>query len=277
MADIRRQSKFPFTVTKDYRYHNGGYHLVDKIPGCRVCILVLKCNTKVETNNIILRPDLQTCALLPLGKHMVHLADPLLHLLNMLPDIEDLPSFTTREHARTEFLKEVRAELIRSKTNIQWSNSKLLDTKPILYRLRRLDPKIDEKFAEYTPWKISLFAGVFSFVVSRLLHMAYVHFVKKWMMLTSRYPFVHRDTFCHITTIPIVATNLENNVYLMCNPDHTFHRSSMILPIEDEAMIQFTIIYLHKFYSFIENRSWLIAKEKQKLENKLLCTLNPTI
>ena len=100
---------------------------MDKIQGCRVCIIVLKCDTKIKTNNIILRPDLQTCGLLQTGQHLVYLADPLYHFLQMLPDINDLPSFTTRAQAKTAFLKEVRVELSRSKTNIQWNGRKIID------------------------------------------------------------------------------------------------------------------------------------------------------
>ncbi len=50
--------------------------------------------------------------------------------------------------------------------------------KPILVNLKTLEPKIHEKFAEYTPGKVSLTVGISSFVISMLVHMGYVHFVK---------------------------------------------------------------------------------------------------
>ena len=55
-----------------------------------------------------------------------------------------------------------------------------------------------------------------------------------------------------------------------------FYLMKMYSPVVN-LHIQFTIIYLHKFYNFIENRSWLIAKEEQKPENKPSCVLNPAI
>ncbi len=103
-------------------------------------------------------------------------------------------------------------------------------------KLKKLDPLIGSKFNEYKPWKVSLCEGIFSFTVSMLVHMACVHFAKKILVLTAHYPFVYRDMFRHIRTIPIVATSKENYVYLMNNPDHPLHQNSMILPVENEVM-----------------------------------------
>ncbi len=60
----------PNFFVKEFRYHKGAYHLVKKIPGCRVCVIVLKCDLKVDSNNVILRPDLDACGHLESGKHM---------------------------------------------------------------------------------------------------------------------------------------------------------------------------------------------------------------
>ncbi len=101
---------------RESKYFKRGYHLVNKTRGCRVCLIVLVCDSRIQTDNSILRPNLDTCSSMEHGKHTTHLADPLHHLLNMPSDINQLPNFQTRF-----FLKEVRIELSRSRTQIKWN------------------------------------------------------------------------------------------------------------------------------------------------------------
>ncbi len=95
---------------------------------------------------------------------------------------------------------------------------------------------IGARLGKYTPWKVSLWAEKVSFLVSMLLHMGYVHFIKKRMVLTAHYRFVHRDIFQKIRTIPIVATSRESYEYRMNNLGHSLHQNSMILPMENDAL-----------------------------------------
>ena len=215
--------------------NHGTHELSAKMPGCRVCLIVLECNQMMQTDNINIRPDLDTCQAMESGQFELKLADPLKHLLEMLPDISQLPQFETQVEAQAQFLRDVRVELMRSPhQSIKQKDAIEQLAKPVLERLKQMNPQLSAKFDEYTPLRVSLSAGVISFFLSMMLHIAYTHFIKRRLTLTSHYPFVHTDKFRQIQTIPVVVTTKENYEYLMDNPDHPLHKNSIILPIEDE-------------------------------------------
>ena len=219
----------------EYKNANGMSTIHDKHHGCRVCVIVLECNSQIQGPNIILRPDLESCHKMEKGQRQIHLADPLVALFNQLPDVTDLPNFRTREEAQHELLREVRLEIYRTRSS-PTSDNLMKIAKPITMNLRKFDERFDEKFAQYTPWKVSLTAGVISFCVSALLHMAYTHYVKRRIKLTSHFPFVHEEKSRFIKTIPIVTTSKENYDFLIANPEHPLHKSAIVIPIEDELL-----------------------------------------
>ena len=60
-------------------------------PGCRICIVTLKCGKKISGPNIRIRADLSTCDDIPAIRTTVALPNPLESLLSEIPNVDELP------------------------------------------------------------------------------------------------------------------------------------------------------------------------------------------
>ena len=67
-----------------------------KYPGCRICIITLKCGKQMSSPHIKIRSDLSTCEKLPAIKVYAHFPDPLKQLWSELPEIDDMPYYSTK-------------------------------------------------------------------------------------------------------------------------------------------------------------------------------------
>ena len=85
---------------------------ITKYPGCRICIITLKCGRQMSGPHIKIRSDLSTCEQLPAIKVNVKFPDPLKQLRSELPAIEDMPYYSTKTEAGVALLKEVRERLL---------------------------------------------------------------------------------------------------------------------------------------------------------------------
>ena len=83
-----------------------------KYPGCRMCIITLKCGRQMSGPHVNIRSDLSTCEELPAIKVNVKFPDPLKQLWSELPAFEDMPHYATKTEAGVALLKEVRERLL---------------------------------------------------------------------------------------------------------------------------------------------------------------------
>ena len=102
-----------------------------KYPGCRICIITLECGKQLVGPHIKIRSDLSTCEQLPAIKVTVKLPDPLAQLWSELPEVHDMPYFSTKSAAGIEMLKQVRESLLEApklrcdRLKLKLSNNKL--------------------------------------------------------------------------------------------------------------------------------------------------------
>ena len=85
-----------------------------KNPGCRICIITLKCGKQLSGDHIKIRSDHSTCEELPTTKVNVIFPDPLLELWSELPETDDMPFYSTKAEAGKATLIEVRETLLNS-------------------------------------------------------------------------------------------------------------------------------------------------------------------
>ena len=81
-----------------------------KYPGYRICIITMKCGKQLSGDHIKIRSDLSTliAAEMPAIKVNVKFPDPLLELWSELPEIDNMPYYSTKAEAGIAMLKEVR-------------------------------------------------------------------------------------------------------------------------------------------------------------------------
>ena len=186
-----------------------------KHSGCKVCILTLKCGNQVEGPNIYLRSDLSSCARMPALRLDITLADPLIHLFSLLPQIEDIPHMVSIEGAREQLVREVQTKFaMMPQTDIR-DNTKLIEiARPIVTSFRLLRPQIGNRFDDYVPWRLTLIVSFVSFFVSLLLHCAYTHLLHIYSNVMRQFP--HRSTQLgrKIKTKTIVSTTEEDFEFL---------------------------------------------------------------
>ena len=123
--------------------------------GCNICLITLKCGHKMFSDHIKIRADLQTCQYLPAKIINVKLLDPLAHLSDSVPNINELPKYETRTEANLDLLKKVKTEFINS--NRKLSTESLDDiAKPINTEMKSFKPALIDKLGSYVPIKLSL-------------------------------------------------------------------------------------------------------------------------
>ena len=66
------------------------------------------------SDHIKIRADLQSCQYLPATRINVKLRGPLAHLIDSVPNINDLPKYDSSTEANLDLLKKVKTEFIYS-------------------------------------------------------------------------------------------------------------------------------------------------------------------
>ena len=132
-----------------------------KYPGCRVCIITLECGKQLVGPHIKIRSGLSTCEQLPTIKINVKFPDPLKQLWSELPEVYDMPYFSTNSAAGIAMLKEVREHLFDSPK--MRDSEKLLEiARPISSKMTQLRPSLSEEFDSHLSTKNSLLMSLIS-------------------------------------------------------------------------------------------------------------------
>lgn len=157
-----------------------------KYPGCRICIITLECGKQLVGPHIKIRSDLSTCEQLPAIKIKVKFPDPLQQLWSELPEVDDMPYYSTKSAAGIAMLKEVRENLLDSPK--MRDPEKLLEiARPITSKMTQLRPSLSREFESHLSIKHSLVMSLISFLGSMILHMIFV-------FIYHRYKHKHNKT-----------------------------------------------------------------------------------
>ena len=158
-----------------------------KYPGCRICIVTLECGKQLVGPHIKIRSDLSTCEQLPAIKVKVKLPDPLAQLWSELPEVDDMPYFSTKSEAGIAMLKEVRENLLESPK--LRDPEKLLDiARPITSKMTQLRPSLSKEFESHLSIKHSLLMSLISFIGSMILHILFVFIYHRYKHKHSHTP-----------------------------------------------------------------------------------------
>ena len=201
-------------------------------PGCRVCIITLGCGKQLRGPNIHLRSDLTACDSVPAIRLDFQLTDPISTIFNLLPPLEELPSFSSRSEAQIQILHQIQPQFqqIDSRRTSKQTIEKI--AQPILEKIQALKPKLENRLKEYIPWQMSLLFGFLSFLISVFLHLTYSHFLHKWAKLHRRFPFRITHEGRKIKTKPVQVVAINDYEYLQEHPEHPLHKCSLVLPLE---------------------------------------------
>ena len=124
---------------------------VVKYPGCRICIITLKCGKQLSGDHIKIRSDLSTCEEMPEIKVNVKFPDPLLELWSELPEIDDMPYYSTKAGAGIAMLKEVRETLLDS-PKVRDPKKLLEIARPITTKMTQLRPSLSRDGLDIICW-----------------------------------------------------------------------------------------------------------------------------
>ena len=95
--------------------------------------------------NIKIRSDLSSCDHIPAVKLNVKLPDPLAHLIETLPSVDEMPTYNRQVDASMDILRNVREKLTRVNST---ANIETLEdiAKPIATEMRTLKPSLARHF-----------------------------------------------------------------------------------------------------------------------------------
>ena len=113
--------------------------------------------------------------------------DPLEHLIDSVPNINELPKYETSTDANLDLLKKVKTEFIYS--NRKLSTEPLDDiAKPIPTEMKSFKPALINKFRFYVPIKLSLSLTIIVFIGNLALHILFMYLYHKVVFVRRMVP-----------------------------------------------------------------------------------------
>ena len=137
--------------------------------GCYICLITLKCGHTMFSDHIKIRADLQSCQYLPANRINVKLPDPLAHLIDSVPSINELPKYGTSTEANLDLLKKVKTEFIYSNGKLSTESVDEI-AKPTTTEIKSFKPASIDKLESYVPIKLSLSLPIIVFIGNLALH-----------------------------------------------------------------------------------------------------------
>ena len=173
-----------------YSLEQGLSSLGTTTDGCKIWLLSVECGYEVKVgDNIKLRPDLEVCSKIDPKFFDVKLPDPLEHLMNAVPDLENLPFFESRTVTRVDLLKNVRAKLLYS-PKVESSEDLVKIAMPITMEMSSLNPSCKSKLKEYVSLNMSLTLSVTVFLINLVLHLLFNWAYQKFKIIRKILPIL---------------------------------------------------------------------------------------
>ena len=211
-----------------------------KLPGCQVCVLELKCGTKIETSSMELRADMFSCKNDSAIKIDIKIADPLQHLFSKLPDLAELPHISSMSEARRQIVEQVQLKMLTVPEFHRKSLDKLDEiSEPIILKMKNLRPGIQNKFREAGTWKMSVTIGFCSFCISLLLHFGLTYVLQCYR---QRYAKVLTSVVGEkrIKSKPMLVVSATDYQYLQLHPMSKLANNNNVLS-EQQLMQHFNL------------------------------------
>ena len=124
----------------------------NKMPACQVCLIEMKCGTKVSTSFLEIRADIFSCHNETAVK--IELGDPLKHLFNKLPDLSELPHISTMTEARQQIIEQVQLQMASIPEYHRKSINKLDEISLLkILGMKTIRPSLRNEFSSSRTWK----------------------------------------------------------------------------------------------------------------------------
>ena len=192
-----------FTLSEIGTDENGRHTNVPH-KGCNICLITLKCGHTMFSDHIKIRADLQSCQYLPAKRINVKLPDPLAHLNDSVPNINELPKYESSTEANLDLLKKVKTEFIYS--NRKLSTESLDDiAKPITTEMKSFKPALIDKLESYVPIKLSLSLTIIVFIGNLALHILFMYLYHKVAFVRRMVPNFMKLNGTNVPLNPVVS------------------------------------------------------------------------
>ena len=156
------------------------------------------------SDHIKIRADLQSCQYLPAKRINVKLPDPLAHLIDSVPNINELPKYESSTEANLDLLKKVKTEIIYS--NRKLSTESLDDiAKPITTEMKSFKPALNDKLESYVPIKLSLSLTIIVFIGNLALHILFMYLYHKVAFVRRMVPNFMKLNGTNVPLNPVVS------------------------------------------------------------------------
>ena len=170
---------------------------------CNSCLITLKCGHTMFSDHIKIRADLQSCQYLPAKRINVNLPDPLEHLIDSVPNTNELPKYETSTDANLDLLKKFKTEFIYS--NRKLSTESLDDiAKPINTEMKSFKPALIDKLESYVPMKLSLSLTIIVFIGNLALHILFMYLYNKVAFVRRMVPNFMKLNGTNVPLNPVV-------------------------------------------------------------------------
>ena len=206
--------------------------------GCQSCIVSLQCGRQMQSKNIKIVADMETCANTNATITDIKLADPLEKLFGLLPSLDNMPHVPNVETARRELLQDIKFEIRKLPDGDRHSLERLPAlAQPTVMRLSTVRPQMSSQIAEYTDWKRYLFFIFNALAVHILLHLlgkVYNHYIKRSKRMSHwlhrRPPFRTEHNGRKIKGKPVSVVSPDDYDYLCANPENPITRYTHVIP-----------------------------------------------
>ena len=172
--------------------------------GCNICLITLKCGHTMFSDHIKIRADLLSCQYLPAKRINVKLTDPLAHLIDSVPNINELPKYESSTEANLDLLQKVETEFIYS--NRKLSTESLDDiAKPITTEMKSFKPALIDKLESYVPIKLSLSLTIIIFIGNLALHILFMYLYHNVAFVRRMVPSFMKLNGTNVPLNPVVS------------------------------------------------------------------------
>ena len=192
-----------FTLSEIGMDENGRHTNVPH-KGCNICLITLKCGHTMFSDHIKIRADLQSCQYLPAKRINVKLPDTLAHLIDSVPNINELPKYESSTEANLDLLKKVKTEFIYSNRKLSTESPDDI-AKPITTEIRSFKPAIIDKLESYFPIKLSLSLTIIVFIGNLVLHILFMFLYHKVAFVRRMVPNFKKLNGTHVPLNPVVS------------------------------------------------------------------------
>ena len=191
-----------FTLSEIGMDENGRHTNVPH-KGCNICLITLKCGHTMFKHHIKIRADLRSCQYLPAKRINVKLPDPLAHLIDSVPNINELPKFESSTEAKLDLLKNVKTEFIYSNRKLSTESHDDI-AKPITTEMKSFKPALIDKLESYVPIKLSLSLTIIVFIGNLALHILFMYLYHKVAFVRRMVPNFMKLNGTNVPLNPVV-------------------------------------------------------------------------